>query len=155
MVLENALRILKQFAIHEVDYVLVGGVTLNLHGIIRTTEDIDLFIKPKPDNIERLKEALKAVYSDPDIDDITAEDFSSSYPIVRYIPPDETLHLDLVAALGFFTSFEDLEAEQREFDGVNVSLATPRTLYWLKRDTLRLIDKADAEALRKKFDLER
>lgn len=155
MDLEDALLVLEQLAVHKVDYVLVGGVALNLHGIVRTTKDIDLFIDPRKDNVERLKSALQAIYDDPSIDDITAEDFSGPYPTIRYVPPDEALHLDLLTRLGRFASFTDLEVEKKDFEGVNISLATPQTLYRSKQDTLRLIDQADAKALRKKFDLEK
>jgi hypothetical protein len=31
---------------------------VNLHGIPRFTEDIDLFVRPGPDNVERLRRAL-------------------------------------------------------------------------------------------------
>jgi hypothetical protein len=34
-----------------------------------------------------------------------------------------------------------------------VRVATPRMLYRMKRHTVRPIDRADAEALREKFDL--
>ena len=49
--------------------------------------------------------------------------------------------------------FEDLEAERREVEGAAVSLATPRTLYRMKKDTLRLVDRLAAEALRRRFKL--
>ena len=41
-----------------------------------------------------------------------------------------------------------------DIDGVPVTVATPRTLYRMKRDTIRIIDKADAQAPREKFGLE-
>jgi len=42
----------------------------------------------------------------------------------------------------------------RRVSGVKIRVATPRTLYWLKKGTLRPIDRADAEALREKFHLD-
>jgi hypothetical protein len=36
-------------------------------------------------------------------------------------------------------------------EGVPVRLATPSTLYRMKRDTVRPIDRADAAALRERF----
>lgn len=47
-----------------------------------------------------------------------------------------------------------LEAETIEIEGIPVRVATPRTLHRMKRDTLRLQDKADADAIRRKFGLE-
>ncbi len=56
--------------------------------------------------------------------------------------------------LGTAVSFSDLKWESRVIAGVPVRLATPETLYRMKRNTLRPIDRADAAALANKFDLE-
>lgn len=74
---------------HQVDYVVVGGVAMNLHGLIRATEDLDVFVRPNTENIERLRQARRAVWADPDIDQITAEDLCGEYPVVRYGPQPE------------------------------------------------------------------
>jgi len=42
----------------------------------------------------------------------------------------------------------------QEVDGIHVTLATPRALFELKRDTVRPLDHRDAEALRQEFALE-
>lgn len=51
-------------------------------------------------------------------------------------------------------SVADLEAKVLEIEGVEVGVASPRTLYWMKRDTVRPIDQADAQRLADTFDLE-
>ncbi|MBW6454652.1 MAG: nucleotidyl transferase AbiEii/AbiGii toxin family protein [Trueperaceae bacterium] len=48
-----------------VDYVLVGGMAVNLHGIVRATEDADLFVRPDEENVARLRRALHRVTGDP------------------------------------------------------------------------------------------
>ena len=136
-----------------VDYVVVGGVAVNLHGLIRATEDLDVFIRPEPENVERLRRALKSVWADPSIDEITAEDLCGDYPAVRYGPPDGDFYLDILTRLGEATSFDDLEVEVKTVDGLVVRVATPRTLYRMKRNTTRPIDRADADALRAAFGL--
>jgi hypothetical protein len=98
--LEDALRVLSSLNEAGVDYVVVGGVAMNLHGFVRATEDLDIFIRPEPANVERLRNALKAVWSDPSIDEITAEDLCGDYPAVRYGPPEGTLYLDIITRLG-------------------------------------------------------
>jgi hypothetical protein len=47
-----------------------------------------------------------------------------------------------------------LEAELTTVDDTPLMLATPQTLYRMKRDTVRPIDRADAAALREKFGLD-
>ena len=48
---------------------------------------------------------------------------------------------------------EDL-VERVPFDGLIVSVVTARTLYRMKKDTVRLKDRADAELLRQRFKLD-
>jgi hypothetical protein len=152
--LDDALRVISSLNEAEVDYAVVGGVAMNLHGLVRATEDLDLFIRPEPENIERLRQALRALWPDPSIEDITAEDLCGDYPAVRYGPPEGTLYLDILTRLGEATLFSDLEVEEREIAGVRVRVATPRTLYRMKKGTVRPIDHADAAALRAAFELD-
>ncbi len=147
------LDVLRAFERAQVDYILVGGVAVNLHGIVRATEDIDFFVRPEPVNIERLKTALRSVWNDPEIDGIRAEDFET-FPTLRYGPPGEELVIDILTRLGTAFSFEDLEAETITIEGVPVRVATPETLVRMKRGTLRPIDKADAAALARVFGIE-
>ena len=153
--LDDALRVIASLNQAGVDYVVVGGVALNVHGLIRATEDLDLFVRPDPENIERLRVALRAVWPDPHIDQITAEDLCGDYPSIRYGPPEGSLYLDILTRLGEATHFSDLQYEEKVVEGVRVRVATPRTLYRMKRGTVRPIDHADALALRSAFDLEK
>lgn len=148
------LAVLRAFEQGHVDYVLVGGVALNLHGIIRVTEDVDFFVRPTPDNIERVKRALRSVWDDPELDAISADDVCGEYPTVRYGPPNEDFVIDLLSRLGEAFRFEDLASEVVDVEGVAVHVATPLTLYRMKKGTLRAIDRADAATLREKFGLE-
>ena len=152
--LDDALRVVASLNKTGVDYIVVGGVALNLHGLVRATEDLDLFVRPDGANIARLRLALKAVWDDPDIDQITAEDLCGDYPVVRYGPPEGTLFIDIITRLGEVTQFADLQVEDKLIDGVCVRVATPKTLYRMKKDTVRPIDRADAMALRTAFDLQ-
>ena len=151
---ERFLAVLRALEREGVDYALVGATALGLHGIVRATEDIDLFVRPQADNVERLRRALRAVWDDPDVEQITAEDLAGQYPTIRYGPPGEAFVIDLLSRLGSAFRFEDLEVETLTIEGVAVRVATPATLYRMKKDTLRPIDRADAAALREKFGLE-
>lgn len=126
---------------------------MGLHGLVRATEDVDLFVRPTPDNVERLRRALSSIWADSSIDEIRVEDLLGEYPVVRYGPPDGDFWLDILASLGEATTYDDLEAETFELEGVQVRLATPATLFRLKRDTVRPIDREDSLALQERFDL--
>jgi hypothetical protein len=152
--LDDALRVIASLNQAGVDYIVVGGVALNLHGLVRATEDLDLFVRPDPENVERLRRALSAVWDDPEIEQITAEDLCGDFPVIRYGPPEGTLYLDILTRLGEVTQFSDLRFQEKEIEGVRVRVATPATLYRMKKDTVRPIDRADVLALRSAFDLE-
>jgi hypothetical protein len=107
-----------------VKYAIFGGVALNLHGLARFTEDIDLFIAPEARNIELMKAALSDAFHDPKIEEITAEDLLGDYPAVEYAPPDGTFHMDLLTRLGDAFRFADLETERIPFDGLTVTVVT-------------------------------
>ena len=151
---DRLLALLTSLGEQNVEYVLIGGAALNIHGIIRATEDIDIFVRPDRENVERLKSALRALWDDQDIDELNAEDLSGPYPVVRYGPPGEELAIDLVARLGQAFKYEDIEAETINLEGVQVRVATPAMLYRMKKDTVRPIDRADAAALKQMFEIE-
>ncbi len=54
----DAGRIFEALDRHGVEYVLIGGMAVQTHGHVRTTNDADLIPDPDPANLERLAEAL-------------------------------------------------------------------------------------------------
>ena len=50
-----------------VKYVVVGGVAVVLHGVVRFTADLDLIIDMSPSNIDRLWSALEALHYRPKV----------------------------------------------------------------------------------------
>lgn len=57
----DAERILRALAEHGVEYVLIGGLAVQTHGHVRTTNDADLIPSPEPANLRRLAAALRAL----------------------------------------------------------------------------------------------
>jgi hypothetical protein len=137
-----------------VEYAIFGAIAMTLHGLVRTTEDLDVFVAPDAANIQRLRQALMDVFADPHIEEITAADLLGDYPSVRYTPPDGTLYVDILTRLGEAFSFADLETARVPVDGLTATVVTPRMLYRMKRGTVRLKDRADAEMLKRRFGLE-
>lgn len=148
------LDVVRAFEREEVEYILVGGVAVNLHGVVSATEDVEFFLRPDRENVERLQAALRSLWDDPEIDEIRAEDFEL-YPTLRYGPPAGDFVIDILTRLGTAFRYEDLEAERLVVEGIPVRIATPATLIRMKQGTIRPIDKADAAALTKIFGLER
>ena len=148
------IRVLRAFQQEGLEYVLIGAAAMGFHGLVRATEDLDIFIRATPENVERLKRAFRAAYDgDPNVEEISAADLLGDYPAVRYYPPSGDLYFDIMTRLGEAASFETVSAEVKEVEGVRVRLATPDALYRLKKNTVRPLDRQDAEALRRHFDL--
>lgn len=87
------------------------------------------------------------------MDEIASADLAGLYPVIRYGPPDSELVIDLIGRLGEAYSFADIDREIVTIDGLDVSVATPRMLYDMKRDTVRPQDRVDAERLNETFGL--
>ena len=148
------LGLLRAFEVEGLEYVLIGATAIGLHGIIRATEDVDLFVRATPDNLARLRQALRQVYpGDSSIDEIRDADLLGDYPSVRYYPPTGDLFLDVMTRLGVAASYDTVEAEIKEVEGIRVRVATPSALYRLKKGTARPLDRRDAAALAARFGL--
>jgi hypothetical protein len=148
---EQRLRaVFRALAEQRVEYAVIGAVALGLHGLARATADLDIFLRPDADNVERLKAALRSVIEDPNIDEISADDLCGAYPAVRYVPPDG-FGLDLLTKLDEEFRYEDLDIEERDYEGVPVRVVTARTLWRTKRDTTRPTDRFDADVLAGRF----
>lgn len=85
---------------------------------------IALFIASDEDNIARIKRALRSVFADEGIDEISSADLSGAYPVIQYGPPGEDYVIDLLARLGETFTFDDIESEELAVEGVRVRVAT-------------------------------
>ncbi|MDZ7802286.1 MAG: nucleotidyl transferase AbiEii/AbiGii toxin family protein [Trueperaceae bacterium] len=150
---DRLLAFFEALARHHVDYVLVGGVAMNVWGLVRATEDVDVFVRTTPDNVAKLRNALHDVIDDPSIDEIGVDDLAGSYPIIRYVAPDGSLIIDILARLGTAFGYDDLAFEVRHVGRTPVRVATPATLHAMKRNTTRLRDQDDATRLSAAFAL--
>ncbi len=150
---DQLLAVFRSLAEKGVVYAVFGGIALGLHGLARSTADLDLFIPADRTNVERLKDALRSLFDDPSIDDISGDDLCGDYPVVRYVPP-EGFGFDILTRLGEAFRFEDLEIEEKVYDDVRVQVVSARTLWQLKKDTVRPVDRMDAAALADRFGFE-
>jgi predicted nucleotidyltransferase len=68
-------KLLARLADAGVDFVVVGGVAVAVHGYVRVTEDVDLVIDPSPENVRRLLGCL-ADYGEGAARELTPADFT-------------------------------------------------------------------------------
>lgn len=132
-----------------VRYVLIGGIALIRHGVVRATRDIDAVFDPEPDNVERIRSLVeKWGATRPDGSPIPEGGIAGDRTIHLATPDGE---LDLLSEATAGTSFSDLlaRAETRRVDGVEAPICSLADLVAMKRSVGRerdLVDLADLES---------
>ncbi len=128
MDLDELLAIARAFDREGVEYVVFGDAAVALHGWARPVEDVDVFVRPEPENVARIKLALRSLWSDPAIDEIDDADMIGDYPSFHYASPARGFQMNVVSRLGERFQYDALESEIYEVRGVPIRIATAATL---------------------------
>jgi hypothetical protein len=130
---------LEQF---KVEYIVIGGFAIAMHGFPRFTEDIDIFVKNTPNNLSLLHDALFSIYPDDEcIQEITSKDLSD-YSVIRYGTPENFI-IDIIDKIGNMFTYDDITATMVSYTGHSIRIADVDSLIRMKQDTIRLKDKQD------------
>ncbi|HEV2790236.1 MAG TPA: hypothetical protein VGV69_02935 [Solirubrobacterales bacterium] len=142
-------RILEDLNEAGVRYVLIGGIALIRHGVVRATRDLDAVFDPDPENVSRIESLV--------------ERWGATRPDGSPLPegsvsPERSVHLataagevDLVSDRATGIAFGDLlaRAEVKKVDGVEAPICSLGDLVAMKRAVGRerdLVDLAELEA---------
>lgn len=141
-------RLLQELSDHEVDYVLIGGQALNLHGFMRGTADIDLLLPMDAVNGRKVLDALAF------LQDNAAKDVDPAWltePGTVRVADEIVVDLMTLAANG--ETYESLRGhiEKREADGYSYYLLDIEGLMRTKR-SVREKDQMDLRVLQKMKD---
>jgi len=135
---------------YEVEYILVGGMAVNIHGYRRTTGDMDIFVNPTSQN--HLK--LKKVHLDfgMHMGEMEAEEnFLNTSKFDVFTFGSSPIQIDLLTVckgIDFNEAFHN--ALKIEIDnGLKVLVVDYRSLISSKKASNRLRDLADIEELEK------
>ena len=132
-----------------VDYLLVGAYALAAHGYPRSTMDIDLWVKPSPENAKPVMAALTA-FGAP-ISTIDETDFNNDDLIIQIgVAPRRIDIITGVSGLSFSDTYK--QSIIVDIEGLKVRIPTIEDLITNKRSTGRTKDLADAEALEELLD---
>ena len=140
--IEDLVRICQALNDAEARYVLIGGFAVIAHGGVRTTQDIDLLVDASPENITRVKRALR-VLEDRAVDEVADTDVAR-YTVVSVA--DEIVVDLLASACGVDYNDAVKDAATLTIDGVRVPVASPATLIRTK-NTVRPSDAIDRRYL--------
>lgn len=132
---------------HHVDYMVVGGHAMAVHGVPRYTKDLDIWIERTPENAARVLAALVEFgFSDLGI---TTNDLIAPDTVIQlgYEPNRIDLLTDISGV-----RFEDARAEALsvEISGVMIRAIGKRQLQENKRASARPRDLIDAQELESK-----
>jgi hypothetical protein len=130
-----------------VEYVLVGGIAMIRHGVVRATRDIDAVFAPSEENIARIRDLIeKWKATRPDGSPVRMEE----------VRPDRTIHLatphgdldllsERIAGIAYSTLRE--RADVKSVDGVPAPICSLPDLVAMKRTAGRERDAADLSDL--------
>ena len=127
-------------------YIVIGGMAMNQHGMLRSTEDIDLLVESSRENQEKVRKALE-VLPDKAVREMAESDLDS-FTVVRVA--DEVVVDLMLAACGITYDEAVNEIEMREVGGVSIPFPSARLLLRMKQ-TYRDKDIADRMFLQHKL----
>ena len=133
-----------EFNAHGVEFLIVGAYALAVHGHLRATKDLDVWVRPSAENAQRVFSALEAFGAA--IDALSASDFTQLGTVVQLgVAPTR---IDILTRIGDIR-FEEawLRRIEAKYGDQPVSVLSRRDLIAAKRAFGRLQDLADIEAL--------
>ena len=138
------ISLLAAFVAAKVEYTVVGGVAVNAHGYARTTNDLDIFIRPTEENARAAFDALLALGVP--LEGLEPNDLLDDQENLRFGPEED--HIDILASIGEMP-FDQVWRNriETEVEGLTVPFISKADLLENKRQVGRLRDLADAEEL--------
>ncbi len=128
---------------------IVGGYAVNFHGYERNTSDLDIWVKPAKENLERIANALEQLGFDAESIN-TIKGFDAGKPFLFHVgnKPED------VEVFNFVTGVTYTDAEPHcipftDETGLRVHFISIRDLIINKMLTGRTQDKLDVEMLQK------
>ncbi|MFA5043774.1 MAG: DUF6036 family nucleotidyltransferase [Kiritimatiellia bacterium] len=128
---------------HEAHYMIVGGHACILHGLVRTTEDVDVLVEESEDNYRRIVAALSEL-EDGAARELTPQDFQDN--VVVKVADEVEVDISRRAWKVSYVDAKD-SACYAEIDGVRIPYAGLQSLI-ASKETYREQDRADLLRLR-------
>jgi hypothetical protein len=137
-------ELLSIFNAHRVEYLIVGAHALAVYGHVRATKDLDVWVRPDPENATRILDAL-GEFGAPMLD-LTLEDLAK--PGLTYqigVPPVRIDILTTIDGVEFHDAWRN--RHEANLDELTVWVLSRRDLLANKRAAGRMQDLADVERL--------
>lgn len=129
-----------------VEYLLIGGFAVGIHGFPRLTGDIDFWIKPSKENSEKVVKVIEAFGLN--FMKLKSDDFIKEDQVFQFgVPPHRIDLMTSIERINFDDAYK--EKIQIEHDGLKVNVISKKHLIENKIATGRNKDKLDAFELKK------
>jgi hypothetical protein len=152
--------VLEKFYENKIKYLIVGGLAVNLYGVPRVTQDIDIIIATDKDNIYKINRILKELNYVPRLP-VNPDDMADKEKLREWIDERnlkafsfwnkkeayKVIDIVLVHPLNFEISFKNKVVKAAE--GVKIFLAPVEDIIKMKKASGRDQDLSDIEMLRK------
>ena len=156
-------NIFRRFNEKGLDYVIIGGVAVLMHGVVRLTADLDLMVALERDNLRKLIDAMAELSYRPRIPE-PAEALldparrqgwidQKNMEVFSFYDPDQPMALvDIMIRepVDYRTLRE--RAVMMDIDGLSVPVASREDLIAMKRISDRPQDREDIKALERLAD---
>ncbi|MCE7066247.1 hypothetical protein [Dyadobacter sp. CY326] len=121
------LKFVKAAGDNDLEYLLIGGLALAMHGIPRYTQDADLWIKPTNENKESFIRTLQSLgYDTDDLDNVRKLDFTEPQKFALEGP------IDILTVVHFRMEYNICRSRAREFTS-----AVGHKIYFIHINDLR------------------
>lgn len=144
MVNQDFRDLFAEFNARNVDYLVVGAYALAVHGHVRATKDLDVWVRPEAENARRVFHALQA-YGAP-TGELTSDDFA--HPGLTFQIGVAPIRIDVLSSIdgvGFEAAWGNKVGAR--YGDQDVFVISRLDLITNKRTAARLQDLADVEAL--------
>ena len=147
---EDFEQLLSTLARHNVGFLVVGGIALGIHGLQRSTGDIDIWTKPDPANARRVFDALREFGMPLAAFDVGPEDFAVPGRVVQFgLPPRRVDVITSVDGLEFDEAWE--ARAEMTVAGCRVPVISLIDLLRNKQAVDRPQDRVDVRAIRREL----
>ncbi|MEX2534418.1 MAG: hypothetical protein WD273_02370 [Trueperaceae bacterium] len=148
---EDFLDMLSALVEEAVDFMVVGAYALAAHDIPRATGDVDIWIRPTPENAERAWRALEKFGAPLETLHVSVTDLQRQDVVIQLgLPPRRIDLMTSITGVDFETAAQTLI--YRTIDSLEVPFIGREALLQNKRSTGRLKDLVDVESLERNIE---
>jgi predicted nucleotidyltransferase len=144
----ESLNFLKALEEGQVEYLIIGGVAVNIHGFQRATGDLDIWFNPSNENFQRLLICFEKLGYD--ISDFNKSTKNLSETIIRL--PLESFYIEMLPFLDGKSEFYSVhkKADSITVEGLNVKVISYEDLIICKANVHRAKDLEDIAQLERR-----